>query len=70
MPDERPKLDGSITTVSQFKHAIKDVFGGAQMFVQLTGHGDDDSALVEITEVFLNLPKYKEEEPYVVLRCK
>ncbi len=70
MSEDRPKLDDSIITVSQFKHAIRGVFDGAQMFVQLTGHGDDDSALVEITEVFLNLPKYKEEEPYVVLRCK
>ena len=63
-------LDSTITTLKGLRHATKELNGENQIYVQLTGHGDDDSALVEITEVQMILPKDEEDESYLVLRCK
>ena len=40
------------------------------MYIQLTRLGDDDSALIEITEIQMVLSKEENEKPYLVLRCK
>lgn len=63
-------LDMNITTLKGVRHATKDLNGENQIYVQLTGHGDDDSALIEITEIQMVLPKNENEESYLVLRCK
>jgi len=63
-------LDTSITTIKNFKHATKDLKESMQIFVQLTGHGDDDSALIEITEIQAILPKDDNADTYLVLRSK
>lgn len=63
-------LDSTITTIGNLEHATKGLNKSLQMYVQLTGQGDDDSALIEITEVQMILPKNDEEGSYLVLRCK
>jgi hypothetical protein len=64
------KLDDNITTIEHFRHATKSLNGDMQMYIQNTGNGYDDSALVEITEMQLILPKKETEDAYLVLRCK
>jgi len=64
------KLDDTITTIKDFKFATRCIDERSQIFVQLTGLGDDDSTLIEITELQLVLPKNETEAPYLVLRCK
>jgi hypothetical protein len=63
-------LDQNITTVGNLQHATKPLNKSLQMYVQLTGLGDDDSALIEITELQLVLPKKEGDDSYLVLRCK
>ena len=63
-------LDSTITTVGNFRHATKDINPHLQIYVQLTGQGDDDSALIEITELQLILQKKEDDDSYLVLRCK
>ena len=66
----KKELDETITTLENFRHATNGLSDRTQMYVQLTGYGDDDSALIEITEVQMILPKTSSEDPYLVLRCK
>ena len=63
------KLDQSITTIKNFRHATEHLNGNIQMYIQL----DKDiytpnSDLIEITEVQLVLPKDENEASYLVLR--
>ena len=67
---KKKSLDETITTLGNFRVATEKLHDGTQMFVQLTGHGDDDSALIEVTEMQLVLPKHRDDEPYLILRCK
>lgn len=63
-------LDSEITTIKNFKHATRGISEDLQMYVQLTGLGDDDSALIEITELQIVLAKKEDDDAYLVLRCK
>jgi len=63
-------LDSEITTIGNFNHATNGLNKNLQMYVQLTGLGDDDSALIEITELQVVLPKKDDDDSYLVLRCK
>lgn len=63
---EKKKLDETITTVRDFVTATKHINPDAQIYVQL----DEDSALIEITELLLRLPKYEYQLPYLILRAK
>jgi len=63
-------LDSEITTIKNFKHATQGISEDLQMYVQLTGLGDDDSTLIEITELQVVLPKKDGDDSYLVLRCK
>jgi hypothetical protein len=64
------ELDTTITTIGHFRHATKSLNGEMQIYMQNTGNGVDDSALVEITEIQLTLPKNENDEAYLILRCK
>ena len=64
------QLDKTITTITNFRHATDTLDGELQIYVQKTGREDDDSALVETTEVQLVLPKNVDEKSYLVLRSK
>jgi len=64
------QLDTTITTIGHFRHATKSLNSDLQIYMQNTGNGVDDSALVEITEIQLVLPKTEEDKAYMVLRCK
>lgn len=66
----KKSLDETITTIKGFKHATQGISEDLQMYVQLTGLGDDDSALIEITELQVVLPKHEGDDTYLVLRCK
>jgi hypothetical protein len=63
-------LDKNITTLNGIRHATQHLNGENQIYVQLTGYNDDDSALIEITEIQMVLPKDENEEAYLVFRCK
>ena len=63
-------LDNNITTIKNFRHATSSLNEELQMYIQLTRLGDDDSALIEITEIQMVLSKEENEKPYLVLRCK
>lgn len=63
-------LDSDITTIGNFQHATKGLPKDMQIYVQLTGQGFDDSALIEITEIQAILPKKDEDDTYLVLRSK
>lgn len=60
------KLDREITTVGDFRFATQSIVDEkTQLYVQL----DNSSSLIEITEIQLNLPKTKNQKPFLVLRC-
>lgn len=61
------KLDETITTIENFRTATKHINGNIQMYVQLS---EDDSNLIEVTEVQLVLPKMDFEQPTLILRCR
>ena len=64
------KIDETITTLKDFKHATDWLNPEAQIYVQVNGQYGDDSVLIEITEVLLRLPKNEKETPYLILRTK
>ena len=63
------QLDKTITTLGNMRHATRDLKDDIQMYIQPNDLHGDASALTEITEVQLVLPKEEDEEPYLVLRC-
>jgi hypothetical protein len=63
------QLDKTITTIKNFNYSIKGIPEDTQMYIQVTGPEYNDSALIEITEVQLNLPKDADDVPTLILRC-
>jgi hypothetical protein len=65
---DKKKLDESITTIRNFEHAVKGLSKDMQIYIQ--DAFNDNSALVEITEIQVILPKTDQEEPFIVLRAR
>jgi hypothetical protein len=66
---EKKKLDENITTLKNFRHATQTFSGDIQIYVQVNEPGGEPSALIEVTEIMMNLPKNESDEPYIILRC-
>lgn len=62
-------LDKSITTLTDFRFATQTLDGELQMYIQVSNANADLSALIEVTELQVNLAKNKDEEAFLVLRC-
>jgi hypothetical protein len=61
------KIDGTITTVQDILHALKDECGDTQLYIyEHYGTG----TLTEVVEIVKILPKVTGEKPYIVLRCQ
>lgn len=58
--------DVTITTVGDLQYALEDVKDDVKLYAE----DYNTETLVEITEIFLVLPKNEKEDPYVVLRCR
>ena len=59
------KLDQTITTLKDFRYATRDIKDEVQLYVQLP----DETSLIEITEVQINLAKNEEESEFLILKC-
>jgi len=63
------KLDQSITTIKNFRHATSHLNGDIQIYIQIDHDiHTSNSTLIEITEVQLVLPKNDNEASYLLLR--
>lgn len=69
MSKKKLNLDEEIVTIEDFLHAVQSITPKAQMFVQDCSPNGDDTALIEITEIMVRLPKKPDETPYLILRC-
>jgi len=62
-------LDKNITTLTDFRFATEALTGELQMYIQVSSANADLSALIEVTELQVNLAKNKDDEAFLVLRC-
>jgi len=58
-------MDEFITTVGDVKKALKSIPDNTQIYFQTESGG----SLVEVTEVFLRLPKLSNDGEYIVFRA-